>query len=377
MKGKYLASVSSFALAAIAAALSCASPPIPADSPRALRIMDADADYVALGLSKDGVAAWEDGRRTPRSKECFEWWYFDGLLDDGTVIVAWLGDNWAFGTDTRNVSLEVTPPGQKTRAFYKAYAEPGSYSKERADTRFGPHSFSGDLERYRIVVDAADAGGFGIDLELRRTVASYRPGTGQVASGGDYFAWVVAVPNGELSGTLTVDGKARAVRGSGYHDHNWGNVSLVELLDSWWWGRAVVGGRTIIVSELRAKASRGGTRIPLYLVASPAGVEVNAWGADAIAAEGKPVAHPDPAHGNPIGSSFSMSAKGLRATFPISARYLTSVDLLDKLDGGTRFLGRLAGMHPWYSRFFSRVTLEVPGSEPVEGEGTLEYIEFK
>ena len=33
------------------------------------------------------------------------------------------------------------------------------------------------------------------------------------------------VPEGAVTGTLTADGETRQVTGSGYHDHNWGNVS--------------------------------------------------------------------------------------------------------------------------------------------------------
>jgi hypothetical protein len=32
---------------------------------------------------------------------------------------------------------------------------------------------------------------------------------------------------------------------------------------------------------------------------------------------------------------------------------------------------------PWYTRFVSPVTLELPGQSPREGEGTLEYFELK
>jgi hypothetical protein len=340
-----------------------------------------------LGLDRDQVRPWEDGRRGSGEKSSYEWWYFDGLLDgsldgspdDGTVIVAWLGENWPYGSNTRNVSLEITPPGQPTRRFTKAYAGPGSFSTEKADIRFGPHSFSGDLDTYRIVVDAADSGGLGIDLTLRRTIASWRPGSGLVEAGTRHFAWLVAVPNGEISGTMTLDGNTREVHGSGYHDHNWGNVSPVLLMDSWWWGRALVGDRTVIVSELRATASQGGGRHPLCFVASPRGVELSVWDPEEIhVTEGKPVRHPDPLHVRPIGESITFAAaNGFSATFPISEHYLSSVDLVANQNFGVKALTAFSGIKPWYSRFFSTVTLEIPGEGEASGEGTLEYFEFR
>jgi hypothetical protein len=67
----------------------------------------------------------------------------------------------------------------------------------------GPHSFKGDLESYAIHVDAVETGGVGCDLALRRRVASYRPATGYIEAGDKFFAWLVAVPEGAVTGTLT------------------------------------------------------------------------------------------------------------------------------------------------------------------------------
>ena len=361
----------------------CAALPaaMPGDEGKAaaFRLLSADADFARLGIDRAEIKPWEDGRRSPQDKAYYEWWYFDGLLDDGTVIVAWLGDNWAYGSETRNVSLEITRPGSSTKKFQKAYKDPGSYSKEKADTHFGPHFFSGDLENYRIHIDATDSGGLGIDLQLRRLIGSYRPATGQMASGEGFFAWLVAVPNGEISGSMTVDGQTQEVHGSGYHDHNWGNISPAALMDSWWWGRAVVGERTVIVSELRAKKSQGGGCIPLYFVATPRGVEVDAYDqSEAKVVEAALVTHPDPRHRNRIGSSVTFTAKnGITALFPISDRYLTSYNFLDGQSWALKAVAAIAGLRPWYSRFFSEASLSLPGSEPQTGQGTLEFFEFK
>lgn len=39
-----------------------------------------------LGISKDHIAAWEDGMRTDGGKGTYEWWYFDAYLDDGSKL---------------------------------------------------------------------------------------------------------------------------------------------------------------------------------------------------------------------------------------------------------------------------------------------------
>jgi hypothetical protein len=91
---------------------------------------------------------------------------------------------------------------------------------------------------------------------------------------------------------MTADGVTRQVTGSGYHDHNWGNVSPANLFDNWWWGRGRIGDHTIIASDIRGNAAVGGTRIPLFFVGDDHQVHVNAYGSNVSAVEAAPYAIP-------------------------------------------------------------------------------------
>ncbi|MEP6966493.1 MAG: hypothetical protein ABI906_00285 [Pseudomonadota bacterium] len=342
-----------------------------------LHLAATPADFAALGVSHE-IAIREDGRRTSRSADTFEWWYFDGLLDDGTVLVVWFGDNWFYGSHKRAVDIELTPPGKPTRRVMRTFEGPGSFSIDRADVEIGPHRFKGDLDTYSIHVDPAQTGGVGCDLTLRRRVTSYRPATGYIEAGKRYFAWLVPVPEGAVTGTLTADGVTRQVAGSGYHDHNWGNVSPAKLFDNWWWGRGRSGRHAIIASEIHGKPAVGGTRIPLLFIGDERQVEVNAFGADVSTIEGGAVRHPDPKHKRPIGSGISFgTADGSRAEFKISDHLLTSADLLADEPFAVRAAASAMSMKPWYTRFESPITLSLPGQSPVTGRGTLEYFELK
>ena len=335
------------------------------------------ADFAALGIGQT-IAVREDGRRTAQSPDTFEWWYFDGLLDDGTVLVIWFGDNWFYGSHKRAVSIELTQPGKPTKRIMRTFDEPGSFSADHADIKIGPHEFKGDLDTYTIHVDAAETGGVGCDLMLRRRVASYRPATGYIEAGPQYFAWLVAVPEGAVTGTLTADGATRQVTGSGYHDHNWGNVSPAKIFDNWWWGRGRTGEHTIIASEIHGKVAVGGTSIPLLFVGDERKVEVNAFGSDVSTKEGEPVRHPDPNHTRPIGSGVAFSiADGSRAEFRISDHVLTSANLLANAPFALRAAASAMSMKPWYTRFESPIALTLPGQPPEAGKGTLEYFELK
>jgi hypothetical protein len=363
------------ALGAIAVAYGAYAAPISDDAK--LHLAAAPDDFKALGIGKE-IEVREDGRRTPISSDYFEWWYFDGLLDDGTVVVVWFGDNWLYGSHKRAVNIELTPPGKPTRRIMRTFEDPGVFASDQANVQIGPHSFKGNLQTYAIHVDAAETGGVGCDLTLRRRVASYRPATGYIKAGDRFFAWLVAVPEGAVTGTLTADGATRQVTGSGYHDHNWGNVSPADLFDNWWWGRGRSGDHTIIASDIHGKAAVGGTLIPLFFVADDHRVQVDAYGSDVSAVEGSPVRHPDPNHERLIDSTVSFAtADGSQAEFKISDRLLTSGNLLSDQSFVKRTIAAIMSIKPWYSRFVSPITLKLPGQSPHEGEGTLEYFELK
>ena len=70
------------ALGALAVACGSCTEPISNDAK--LHLAAAPEDFKALGIGKE-IEVREDGRRTPKSSDYFEWWYFDGLLDDGTA----------------------------------------------------------------------------------------------------------------------------------------------------------------------------------------------------------------------------------------------------------------------------------------------------
>ena len=363
------------ALGALVMACSAHAAPISNDA--TLHLAAAPEDFKVLGIGKE-IEVREDGRRTPKSSEYFEWWYFDGLLDDGTVVVVWFGDNWLYGSQKRAVNIELTPPGKPTRRVMRTFDDPGAFASDQANVQIGPHSFKGNLQTYAIHVDAAETGGVGCDLTLRRRVASYRPATGYIKAGDRFFAWLVAVPEGAVTGTLTADSVTRQVRGSGYHDHNWGNVSPADLFDNWWWGRGRSGDQTIIASDIHGKAAVGGTDLPLFFVADDHRVQVNAYGSDVSAVESGPVRHPDPNHERPINSTVSFAtADGSRAEFKISDRLLTSSSLLSDQSFIKKAVAAIMSIKPWYSRFVSPITLKLPGQSSHEGEGTLEYFELK
>ena len=102
-----------------------------------------------------------------------------------------------------------------------------------------------------MVVDERNHAGLGMDLTIKRVVPERVSPTGTDIVLGDErgFGWVIAVPRGELTGTVTVDGQTTEVRGAAYHDHNWGAVSMPSLIHHWVRGRAAVGPYTAVFAS--------------------------------------------------------------------------------------------------------------------------------
>src|SRR5574341_69405 len=230
-------------------------------------ILSNSPELLARDRLTETVAPWEDGQRADTSCGSFEWWYFDAHFDDGSTAVI------SFTTKPlleRNgplkpaVSMTVTrPDGTKFSQFPVFPSNQFTASQESCDVRIGPNWTKGDLHRYQIHVEMnplMDGGqALAADLSFRGLVPPWRPGGGKAYFGDleHYFAWLPSIPYGTVEGTLTYNGQTHIVKGTGYHDHNWGNVGLNVVMDHWYWGRAHLGDYTLIFVEQVASAKYG------------------------------------------------------------------------------------------------------------------------
>jgi len=77
-----------------------------------------------------------------------------------------------------------------------------------------------------------------------------------------------------VEGTITVKGETREVKGSMYHDHNWGNFLLARMLDHWYWGRAHVGDFSIIFTQMTVASFLGFGGVKLHVFYLSRGDEI-------------------------------------------------------------------------------------------------------
>jgi predicted secreted hydrolase len=225
-----------------------------------------------LGLDEHVIAVWEDGYRAhDDAAHTFEWWYFDMQLDDGSTVVATFSNKPHVAPDgplePSVLLIYHGPDGTKSRTVL-AY-EQFSAATERCDVRIGPNTVVGDLDSYAIHLESE---GLSIDLTLTRGAPSWRPGAGVSffdAAQTQYLSWVVPVPYGTVSGTITEKGASRPVTGTGYHDHNWGNRLMSDWLDHWYWGRAHIDDFTIVYVRMTTKGlfGLGSLNLPTFFLA--------------------------------------------------------------------------------------------------------------
>lgn len=226
--------------------------------------------YDILGLDEE-VAVWEDGMRTTGDVGTFEWWYFDAHLGDGSSVVITF-----FTKSMFNVSLPFNPhisveiynnDGTKISKLYVAQEGEFSASTASADVQIGNNRFMGDLDNYEIQISIDE---LEMNVELERDTPSFRPETGYILFGDDeenYFAWLAAVPHGKVTATITIDGVTRQLTGDGYHDHNWGNIDMHEVMNNWYWARAHIDDYTVIASFITTEKEYGYNTFPIFMVA--------------------------------------------------------------------------------------------------------------
>ncbi len=237
---------------------------------KVLILADSPESINKAGLS-ESVAPWEDGLRCDTGPGFFEWWYFDANFDDGTTAVIVFTTKLITehgGPLKPGVRLAITlPDGREFSSFPLFSPAQFSASKSQCDVKISHNWARGDLHRYEL---HAENGDLAADLTFSGVVPPWRPGSGITFYDEGltrFFGWLPSIPYGKVEGTLTYDGKIHKVSGSGYHDHNWGNVDLGEVMSHWYWGRAHVAGYTMIFVEMTSAPGYGGQKLPVFMLA--------------------------------------------------------------------------------------------------------------
>jgi hypothetical protein len=230
-----------------------------------------DADYARLGLARKDIKVWEDGARTDDRPGSYEWWYFDAHLEDGAKLVVVFMDK-DLTTPQKplepmiRLSIDLAD-GRSFAKFVTFDASAWSSARDRADVRIGENRFTGDLHTYRIT---ASVGEITVDVTLEGEVPAWRPETGYILFGEDRnheFSWLPAVPQGKVTARYSIGDERHETTGSGYHDHNWGNVGMMDIIHDWYWARGQAGPYSVIASYITAHENYNYTGLPVFMLA--------------------------------------------------------------------------------------------------------------
>lgn len=234
------------------------------------RLAGSAEDYRRLGLKGKDVEPWEDGLRTDPEGENNEWWYFDSNLSDGSVLtVVFYTKSMVFPSPGLKPMVDVNldrPDGTHIADHLDFAPEQFSSSKDTCDVEIGGNVFKGDLHHYLLRVSAPH-----IDVSIESTNVTPAWRKSPTVYFGDHdehnFAWLPAIPRGDAEATFTVDGRTETLAGTCYHDHNWGDVSLMRVFHHWYWGRANIGDYTVISTNMIAAEKYGYESLSNFLVA--------------------------------------------------------------------------------------------------------------
>jgi hypothetical protein len=199
-----------------------------------------------LDPTKDGA------HRLPGAK-FFEWWYFDAYFDNGYHLVVAL-HTALLSITSRPAVIEVRlygPAGRRGAAEVATFKPSEVRSAvARCDVELGPSRVWDAGDYYGVYVEQ---GVVRASLEYHREVEGLQIGTGVLFAdpvSGQSFHWVIPLPRASVSGWLQVGDERMDVTGVGYHDHNWGNLDLRDVLQRWTWGRVVADEYTMIFWDL-------------------------------------------------------------------------------------------------------------------------------
>ncbi len=336
-----------------------------------------DADYKAYGLTKNQSEPWEDGQRLDPSNLNsgeFEWWYTDGHLSNGLFFVV----NYYYEVDKKGNPfsfININMANEKGSIIEKRIDidyEKVFIQKDFCNTQFNKHfikSLDG-LDKYEIYLDPDEIeGNCGLHIIIDKTVPTYKPGTGYWDADGKYFAWLCAVPSANIKGTITINGEIHEITGSGYHDHNWGNCPMNEILGDWLWSPAEVDGITTVTSSVRFNPANGGEETKFVYLAKGHEVLIDAINDEVVCLEGEKVPHPNT--GKKISSDCMYIVNGAKGYNYIRFQGQQLVASFP--------FGENSEWRTWYARFVSKTVLDLKiNGKEIKGEAhsTLEVMDF-
>jgi hypothetical protein len=200
-----------------------------------------------------------------------------------------------------------------------------------------------------------------VDVKLTGQVPAWRPKTGYWLfgeQGEHYFAWLPSVPQGAVEATYRVGSDSHTTTGVGYHDHNWGDAPMPELMHHWYWARGVAGPYSVIASYITAEKRYGYDSLPVFMLARDGKL---------IADDGDKVKfeelgrYTDTSTGKPVGNVTRYTYTDGEERYVVTFTRLSDLatdKFIDHLHGPKWAAARLVGFDGAYLRFAGELRID-------------------
>jgi hypothetical protein len=192
----------------------------------------------------------DDAWHPLKNRNYIEWWYFDVMNGDGSIVRGQLF-----------ISGDISRPGRVITGARATYVEADGTentieekfpyssfksSTESCDVTIAKNFIKGDLSHYALHIEDSDKS---LDLELDSKMVGF---TSHACFGDETkcMYWVVPQPRGQARGKFQTRGKTFAIDGLGYRDHNWLNFYPLNVIKHWDWGRVYDKEFTIIFADI-------------------------------------------------------------------------------------------------------------------------------
>jgi len=355
-------------------------------SAKQARLANDEKTYRTLSIHPSEPHPKEDGMRTNGKEGSYEWWYTDAEFEDGTTVVTIFYTKNHFdvpGPAWPTVDVDITYP-DGTKTSMSSQGSKGSVI--HAKTNICDVSINKSYLRYqdgRYILHFEE-GDLTYHAEMTSKLPMWRPNTGHWFYGDrdeHFFAWFVAQPSAAIEATLTIGGKVIHMCGTGYHDHNWGNIGMEKLMNHWYWGRAKVEGFDIIACDIIAEKKYNYKRLPVFMIAKDGEIIADDQSLTQIQRKDT-IQHPVTKkfmdnhliYRQPISSSESYTVEFIRN------RDIISTSLLDSLGSPAKvWIAKLLLANPTYTRILGEVCLthELNGEKNIyKAEGLWEQMFF-
>ena len=200
------------------------------------------------------------GLQTNPMPGTFEWWYFQGKLDDNSttqitmLVKPWVDNN---GPLQPYATIAITTPnGTHLGGETKVDATQFRAAHNTLNVTMGDIWARGDLNTINLHFPPTE-NGVGADLVFESAAPATNFGSGMWyfdQSLTRFSATNDPMPFAKVHGNLTYGGESHPVNGTGYIDKQWGTVNWNQDYDGWYWSTGHYGNYTVDLFELTTSA---------------------------------------------------------------------------------------------------------------------------